>query len=115
MQQQWSLLNEVRSAYTHQVFRSLRSHLQTASAIAFLHTLGIVHRDIKPDNIFLTHTGEAKIGDFGISGQADRSMVEAGSSIYIPPECRKQPPAAPSVKWDIWRCEPLHKLLRDFA
>ena len=37
------------------------------SAVAYLHALGIVHEDIKPDNILIDAGGVAKLGDFGMA------------------------------------------------
>jgi tetratricopeptide (TPR) repeat protein len=45
---------------------SLRLLRTVADALAFAHALGVVHRDLKPDNIFLQH-GHAILADFGIA------------------------------------------------
>ena len=60
----------------------------------------MIHRDIKPQNILLTKTGEAKVADFGIARAASATtMTQAGSILgtvhYISPEQALGEPATP--------------------
>lgn len=61
------------------------------SALAYAHSKGVIHRDIKPHNILLTETGEPKLADFGLARQVDdltlsTSKHGAGSPLYMAPE-----------------------------
>ncbi len=70
----------------------LRLGTGIASGLAFAHEHGIVHRDVKPQNVLMNGDGRAKVTDFGIARSLDveRGVTETGTvlgtSNYIAPE-----------------------------
>jgi serine/threonine-protein kinase len=69
--------------------------IQCAEALVSAHKRGIVHCDIKPENIMLTSQGQVKILDFGVakhlprsdqSSTVDRAGTFAGTPAYMSPE-----------------------------
>ena len=70
--------------------------LQLTAGISYIHKHGLVHRDIKPDNLFYLPSGELKIGDFGISTPIGTKPVGdsiQGTIYYCSPEVLMGKPA----------------------
>jgi protein kinase-like protein/AAA ATPase-like protein len=71
--------------------QSLDIALATARGLEFAHEAGVIHRDIKPGNVWLTADGVAKIGDLGLAVTIDQSRLTShgmmvGTYGYMPPE-----------------------------
>ena len=77
------------------ISRVVELALEMARALSFAHQLGLVHRDVKPQNVLLNGDGRAKMTDFGIarSLDVDRGVTDSGTilgtSFYIAPEQAK--------------------------
>lgn len=81
---------------------------QTLSGLEYLHREGILHRDLKADNILLDKTGTCKISDFGISKKSeniygnDPGNSMQGSVFWMAPEVIRPEGQGYSAKIDIW-------------
>src|SRR3954454_12072181 len=72
---------------------------QVLRALGYAHRRGIVHRDVKPQNVIIDGEGQAKVADFGIAHAAGATgMTEAGAIVgtvqYLSPEQPKGFPVA---------------------
>nr|WP_240942464.1 diguanylate cyclase [Planosporangium thailandense] len=68
--------------------RILQLGIEVAEALAAVHRVGLVHRDVKPQNILLSAGGRARLIDLGMATRtsAELSEVVAGTLVYAAPE-----------------------------
>ena len=77
---------------------------QLIETIKYLHSIGIVHRDIKPDNILLDLDSTIKLCDFGVSKEVKEGQLltdSCGTPAFVAPEILKDSPYNPYMT-DIW-------------
>jgi len=76
---------------------------ETLAAVAYLHSMNRLHRDIKVDNVLFSRDGYIKLADFGTAIQLQRNIKRTtlvGTPYYMAPELIKRQPYDGSV--DIW-------------
>jgi NIMA (never in mitosis gene a)-related kinase len=78
--------------------------VQMLLGLRYIHSLKILHRDMKTINVFLTDNGEVRIGDLGVAKVAqDQSMFAqtvVGTPYYLSPELCEERPY--NEKSDVW-------------
>ena len=71
--------------------------------LSYLHNRNVMHRDIKPDNLFISESGVIKLGDFGLAVQLEHSCSKrnttCGTSLYMAPEVYEEEAC---LKSDVW-------------
>ncbi|XP_048016211.1 ribosomal protein S6 kinase-related protein isoform X2 [Megalobrama amblycephala] len=75
---------------------------ELGSALGFLHDFGIIHRDVKMENILLTDKGHLRLTDFGLSRRlerGDRAFTICGTIQYMAPEVLSGGPYSHAADW----------------
>jgi eukaryotic-like serine/threonine-protein kinase len=85
------------------VRRALELALAVADGLSFAHEHGLVHRDVKPQNVLLSREGEVKVTDFGIarSLHVEHGVTQTGTVLgtgeYLAPEQASGKPVSPAT------------------
>ena len=77
-----------------------RLAVDMCSALVFCQKKALIHRDIKPQNIFVSEAGQFKLGDFGVARTMDKtvgSLSKQGTEDYMAPEVYRGQKYGPSV------------------
>lgn len=86
---------------------------EIVDVLEYLHKVGLIHRDVKPENLLLTADGHVKLADFGSVKPMENTSISiipttsnekactfVGTAAYVPPEVLKHAP--PTIGNDLW-------------
>ena len=95
-----SLKQLIRQEAPLEPVRAIDLALQILKAARFAHRHGVIHRDLKPQNVIVDDSGYAKVTDFGIARAGASDMTETGSIMgtaqYLSPEQAQGLPVGPA-------------------
>jgi predicted Ser/Thr protein kinase len=110
-----SLGSLISERQPHSLDEKLRLMIELCEGLSAAHDAGILHRDLKPDNLMVAPGGTLKILDFGIARALDASgeVTFAGSPSYMSPEQLKMSPL--DVRSDVFAVGAVFYELLSFA
>lgn len=99
------LLNRVKAQHSRLHEKIIWTYfVQVSRAVAYMHSMRTLHRDIKAANIFIMSDGRIKLGDLGLtralSNQTLRAYSKVGTPLYMAPEVLRG--AGHDFKSDVW-------------
>lgn len=74
---------------------------QLVQGVHYLQTMGVVHHDLKPENIMLSDLGDVKIIDFGVASTTEIAHRSFATRMYAPPEFYEGKKAPNSDNWSL--------------
>ena len=100
------LMDESLTSFVERSQRNLPYHIEVtisndiALALSFLHSNGIIHRDLSSNNVLMIGNSRAKVTDFGMAKLAGANLQATrvsltqtpGADVYMPPEATQIPP-----------------------
>jgi serine/threonine protein kinase len=87
------------------VREALRISIHVLEAIAFAHSRGLLHRNVKPGNIFLDSNQDVRVSEFGLAppavtvSQLTAASAAVGAADYVAPEGVEGQRVGPAVRW----------------
>ena len=75
---------------------------QMAEALAFIHSKGVIHCDLKPSNVLLSSGGDIRIADLGQARRTGHGVAMGTIGFMAPEQCDEKSRSSPSVSWDVY-------------